>query len=86
MSEEQLVGMLERSVRETQNLHRILTAVDDYFKTAVPKDLREKIKGIRPELASIKNAFVKANQLRHEYSAHKEEEEQMQRLGINISK
>jgi hypothetical protein len=86
MSEEQLVGLLEKSVRETQNLHRILTAVDDYFKTAVPKELRDKIKGIRPELASIKNAFVKANQLRYEYSAHKEEEEQMQRLGLNLAK
>ncbi|MDR0476208.1 MAG: hypothetical protein LBH43_21400 [Treponema sp.] len=86
MSEEQLVALLERSVRDTQNLHRILTAVDDYFKSAVPKELREKIKGIRPELATIKNAFVKANQMRYEYSAHKEEEEQMQRLGLNLSK
>jgi hypothetical protein len=86
MSEEQLVTLLERSVRDAQNLHRILTAVDDYFKSAVPKELREKIKGIRPELATIKNAFVKANQLRYEYSAHKEEEEQMQRLGLNLSK
>jgi hypothetical protein len=41
------------------------------------------VKGIKPELATIKNAIVRANQDRYEYSAQKEEEEQMKRLGIN---
>jgi hypothetical protein len=31
----------------------------------------------------MKNSIVKANQLRYEYNAQKEEEEQMKRLGIN---
>jgi len=82
MSEEQLISLLEKNIREVQIIHRTLTALDEYYKAEAPKDLRDKIKGIRPELAAVKNSFVKANQLRHEYTAHKEEEEQMKRLGI----
>jgi len=83
MNEEQCTAYLERTIRDVQNYHRILTALDDFFKTSVKKDDRSKIKGIKPELASVKNCIVKANQLRAEYTAAKEEEEQMKRLGIH---
>jgi len=83
MGEEQLVNLLEKTIRDVQVVHRTLTALDEFYKAEAPKDLRDKIKGVRPELAAIKNSFVKANQLRHEYSAQKEEEEQMKRLGIS---
>jgi len=82
MSEEQLVSLLEKNIRDVQVLHRTLGALDVYYKAEAPKTLRDKIRGIKPELAAIKNSFVKANQFRHEYSAQKEEEEQMKRLGI----
>jgi hypothetical protein len=83
MTEEQVFGYLERAIKDLQSLHRILTALDEYFKSSVPREERDKIKGIKPELASIKNCYVKANQIRHDYSAQKEEEEQMKKLGIN---
>ena len=83
MTEEQIFGYLERAAKELQTLHRTLTALDEYFKSCVPREERDHIKGIKPELASIKNCYVKANQIRHEYSAQKEEEEQMRKLGIN---
>jgi hypothetical protein len=83
MGEEQLITILERAIRDVQSLHRTLTALDEYFKAEAPREDRGKIKGIRPELAAIKNAIIKSNQLRHEYSAQEEEEEQMRRLGIN---
>jgi hypothetical protein len=82
MSEDQVTGYLEKTIRDIQIYHRTLTALDEYFKSSVPAYDRSKIKGIRPELASIKNCIVRANQLRHEYIAQKEEEEQMKRLGI----
>jgi hypothetical protein len=82
MSEEQLNSLLEKNIHEAQNLHRTLTALDDYFKAEASREERDRIKGIRPELAAVKNVIVRANQLRHEYSARKEEEEQMRRLGI----
>ena len=83
MTEEQVFTYLERAIKDLQALHRILTALDEYFKSSVPREERDKIKGIKPELASIKNCYVKANQIRHDYSAQKEEEEQMKKLGIN---
>jgi hypothetical protein len=81
MQEDQLILFLEKSIREVQSLHKTLSALDDFFKATVD---REKVKGIKPELAAIKNAIVRANQKRHEYTAQKEEEEQLKRLGINL--
>ena len=82
LQEEQLVGFLERNIREVQSLHKIITALDEFFKAGAGKESREKIRGVKPELATIKNAIVRANSKRHEYSAQKEEEEQLKRLGV----
>ena len=82
MPEEQLVGFLERNIREVQSMHKTLTALDEFFKAEADREDREKIKGIKPELSTIKNAILRANSRRHEYSAQKEEEEQLRRLGV----
>jgi hypothetical protein len=84
MPEEQLLGMLERNIRDAQTMHKIFGALDDFFKLEAGKEDRDKIKGIKPELATMKNAIVRANQRRHEFSAQKEEEEQMKKLGIGV--
>jgi len=83
MSEDQIIGYLERNIRDTQSFHRILGGLDDYFKANVAPEDRGKIKGVKPELSALKNSFVKANQIQHEYNALKEEDEQMKKLGIN---
>ncbi|MDR0586067.1 MAG: hypothetical protein LBG26_02390 [Treponema sp.] len=82
MNENQILSLLEKTVRDAQSVHKTLTGLDEYFKTEASREMREKIKGIKPELATIKNAIIKANQKRHEYSAQLEEEEQLKRLGI----
>jgi len=83
MTEEQIISYLEKNIRDVQFLHKTLGALDDFFKANAVAEDREKIKGIKPELSALKNSIVKANQLRYEYSAQKEEEDQMKRLGIN---
>ena len=83
MEEDQLEAFLQRNIRNTQVLHRTLSALDEFFKLEVDRGDREKIKGIKPELAVIKNAYVRANQKLYEYSAQKEEEDQLRRLGVN---
>ncbi|MDR0320645.1 MAG: hypothetical protein LBI28_04010 [Treponema sp.] len=85
MTEEQIIGYLERNISDVQKIHKTLGALDDFFKANVVPADRGKIKGIKPELSALKNTFVKANQLRYDYSAQKEEEEQMKRLGVNVS-
>jgi hypothetical protein len=82
MDEGQLAELLDRNIKDVQSIHKTLTALDDFFKAQTDPEDRGKIKGIKPDLSTIKNAFIKANQKRHEYSALKEEEEQFQRLGI----
>jgi hypothetical protein len=82
MEEKQLLPLLERAVRDAQAVHKTLTGLDEYFKAAAPKEVRDKIKGIKPELATMKNAIIKANQRRHEYSAQLEESEQFKKLGV----
>jgi len=82
MTEEQIIVYLERYIKELTQLHRTLNSFDEYFKANVEPGEREKIKGIKPELSALKNSYVKANQLRHEYSAQKEEDDQMKRLGV----
>ena len=83
MTEEQIISYLERNIKDVQTFHRTLSALDDFFKTNASAEERSKIKGIKPELSAVKNSYVKANQIRYDYSAQKEEEEQLRRLGIN---
>ena len=80
--EEQLLALLSKNIEELQSMHRTLSALDLYFKTEVPREQRERVRGVKPELTALKNGIVKANQKRHEYIAQKEEQEQMKRLGI----
>ncbi|MDR3123389.1 MAG: hypothetical protein LBU16_06375 [Treponema sp.] len=84
MSEEQLLGLLERNIRDVQTMHKLLGALDDFFKLETDKEDRDKVKGIKPELAIMKNAIVRANQRRHDFSFQKEEAEQMKKLGIGV--
>jgi hypothetical protein len=83
MKEEQIISFLEKNIREVQSLHKLLSALDEFFKAAVDRADRDKVKGIKPELSTIKNAIIRANAKRHEYNAQKEEEEQLKRLGVN---
>ena len=84
MTEDQIIGYLERNIKEVQNIYKSLNAIDDFFKESVTREERDKIKGIKPELSTLKNSIIKANQFRHEYSAQKEEEAQMRHLGIDV--
>jgi hypothetical protein len=71
MQDEQLFALLERDMREIQSLHKIFAALDEYFKTNVdPKD-RDKIRGIRPDLETIKASIQRANAKRHEFEDKK---------------
>jgi hypothetical protein len=75
MPEDQIMGYLERNIRDVQTMHKTMNALDDFFKSSITGSDREKLKGIKPELSALKNTIVKANQLKYEYSATKEEED-----------
>ncbi|MDR1287439.1 MAG: hypothetical protein LBK08_07510, partial [Treponema sp.] len=54
MGETQLLSLLEKAVRDAQSLHKILAGLDEHFKAEASRELREKIRGIKPDLATIK--------------------------------
>jgi hypothetical protein len=85
MEEKHLVEILQQNIKTVQKLFNTIGGMDEYFKKEVSKELRVKIKGVKPELSALKNGMSKANQKLHEYLQAKEEEEQFKRLGINAA-
>ncbi|MDR0550734.1 MAG: hypothetical protein LBG72_01815 [Spirochaetaceae bacterium] len=82
MDEGQLVLFLKKNMRDVLNLHKILTGLDDYFKNNAVKDMRSKIKGIKPELSEIKAAHSQANRKLIDYGTEREMSEQYKKLGV----
>jgi hypothetical protein len=82
MPEEQLEEIVKRNIRDVYTFHKLLGALDEYFKNTVSKDLRTKIKGIKPELSGLKNATANGNQKLHFYMDKKQEIEQFKAMGI----
>jgi len=82
-SEEQLYQFINKELGECHLIHRRCQALDIYFKASATKEERTKLRGVKIELTTIRNSIVKANQLKHEYVAKKDEVEQMKKLGIS---
>ena len=82
MTEEQAYQFLQRNVEETQRILRTFGALEEFFKSSLPAELRPRMKSVRVEMTTIKGAIIKANQKKHEYVSQREESEQMKRLGI----
>jgi hypothetical protein len=85
MQEAQLIELLDRNLRDLQTYHRQLGALDDFFKAEVDADDRAKVKGIKPELSTIKNAMAKAGNKKHDFLAVQEEAAQFQKLGVKAT-
>jgi len=80
--EDQLYKYLNQELGELHLIHRRAIAFDSFFKTQTTQDEKRKLRGIKIEITTMRNAIAKANQLKHEYSSRKEEEEQLRKLGI----
>ena len=81
MSNEQLLELLNKYIVICNGYLKTLAGLDDYYKS-VDVILRSKMKGIRIELTTIRNAVIKANQCRAEYNASVEEYSNMKELGL----
>jgi hypothetical protein len=77
--EQELCDFLNQNLGELQLFFRIMAGLDAHFKGARGAG---EVKGIRIELAEVKNCLVRANKKRYEYTARKEEERQKQELGL----
>ncbi len=81
-SDDFVFNWVNKQLTENGRLQVLLGALDEYFKQNTSGANRAKIKGIKMELTTLKNALVKVNQLRSEYASYVEEAEQMRKLGI----
>ncbi|MBN1685099.1 MAG: hypothetical protein JW852_00515, partial [Spirochaetales bacterium] len=82
MDETGLYMLLERNIGEVQNMVKLFPALHTYFQEEMDANNRGKLRGVKLEVNAIRNAVLKANQLRHEYVSRKEEAEQLKKLGI----
>jgi len=80
--ENQILTFLGKHISENQNLFNTITALDEYFKSAVTAQNKTKVKGMKIELDTMRNTIINANKKRGEYQAVIEEAEQMKKLGI----
>jgi hypothetical protein len=76
LEDEKIITYLDKTVRGLQSLYKTLSAMDEFFKAEVEKINRNKVKGIKPELASIENAIIRVNSKLNEYRTQKEGQEQ----------
>ena len=81
MSNEQLLEMLNKYIVICNGYLKTLGGLDDYYKST-DVILRSKMRGIKIELTTIRNAVIKANQCRAEYNASVEEYLNMKELGL----
>lgn len=82
-SDEQLYRFIEKELGECHLIHRRAGAIDEHLKSTAAPAERKRMKGVKIELSALRNAIVKANQLKHEYIAKKGEIEQMKKLGVD---
>jgi hypothetical protein len=83
-SEEQLYQFINKELGECHVIHRRAGALDAHVKEKAAPDERKRMKGVKIELSSVRNAIANANQLKHEYVAKKEEHEQLRKLGVDV--
>ncbi len=82
-SEEQLFSFLDKTYREISDINKTMDALDTYFKAETDRYARDKIRGVKNEVAAIKGNLQTTSQKKHEYVAKKEEADQLRRLGID---
>jgi hypothetical protein len=84
MEEPQLIEILQRNIKDINTYHKLIGALDEFFKENVDRADRGKVKGVKPELSAIKNASSRGSQKIIEYNAHKDEVEKFKKLGVEV--
>ena len=82
MKDEDVLIFMNRHIQENQKLFTTINALDEHFKAHVEVLQRPKVKGLKIDLSSYRNAIIAVNKKRGEYVSAIEEIEQMKKLGI----
>lgn len=84
MEEAKLAELLQRNIKDINVFFKTLTGLDETFKKNVNKADRSRVRGIKPELSTLKSAVGRASQKLFDYNVAKEEIEQFKKLGIAV--
>ncbi|MCQ2592795.1 MAG: hypothetical protein MJ188_08430 [Treponema sp.] len=85
-SETTILTYINKQISENQSLYTVLNALDEYFKVnIVEPTLKPKVKGMKIDLSSYKNAVLTLNKKRSDYVSLVEEREQMRKLGMSAN-
>ena len=77
-----VLSFVNKQLSEIQSLFTTINALDTYFKNNVEGANKIKVKGMKIDLDSFRNAIINVNKKRGEYISIREEAEQLQKLGI----
>ena len=81
-SEDAILTFVNKQISEIQSAFVIINALDAYFKNKVAAEYKARVKGMQIELSALRNSIINANKKRGEYASFKEEQAQMQKLGL----
>lgn len=80
--EDSVLSFVNKQLSEVQSMFTTINALDTYFKNNVEGSNKIKVKGMKIDLDSFRNAIINVNKKRGEYISIREETEQLQKLGI----
>jgi len=81
-SEDQILQFVSRQLEELQLTQRQMQSLETHLRAEIPRDQRNRLRGINVELTALKDNMVRANKKKHDYVSRKEEQEQLRKLGI----
>lgn len=82
LKDNEIIEFINKNLADIVKYQHQITALDIFFKNEASPLNKQRIKGLKMELTTLKNQIVKTNQRRAEYQAYVEEQLQLKRLGI----
>jgi hypothetical protein len=67
MDDQKLYDLFDRQIRDIQRYHRLLSAIDEFFKT--DPDIKDRVRGMRSDLSTVKIALSNALNKKDMYMA-----------------
>ena len=73
---------VSKQIADVQEYLVVIQGFDTFFKSALDKSNKTKVKGLSMEITSVKSTLAKINQRKVDYLAIIEEQSQLKKLGI----
>lgn len=81
--EERILEFINKDLQELNRILKRFESLQTFFRSEVPRDQRQQLRDIEPEVATIKEQMAQAKKKRHQYVSKMEEMEQLKKLGID---